>query len=116
MSQSFIPRVTPNAQTIINSKSDDTFFIMQQCKPEKYFDLEELDLQPHCIRNSGSYDKMIRFWNALESKINYLHSQELVELFSRGEGRDYVNMIVFKGREVITLTLCTKERAKALAL
>lgn len=113
---SFIPAVTPNAVAIIDSKSDDTYFIMEQVKPESMFDPEEMDLQPHCIRSIGILEQITKWWKTLEAKINCLHAEEKVELFSRGEGRDFLNMIVFKGSKVITLTVCTKEKAKALAL
>lgn len=112
---SFTPAVTPNAVAIIDSKSDDTYFIMEQKMPEAMFDPEEIDLQPHCIRSIDTLEQITKWWNTLESKINWLHAEEKVEIFSRGEGRDFLNMIVFKGSEVITLTVCTKDKAKALA-
>lgn len=112
---SFTPAVTPNALAIINSKSDDTYFIMEQKKPESMFDPEEMDLQPHCIRSIGTLEQITKWWETLVAKINLLHSEEKVEIFSRGEGRDFLNLIVFKGADVITLTVCTKEKAKALA-
>ena len=112
---SFIPAVTPNAVAIINSKSDDTYFIMEQKKPDSMFDPEEIDLQPHCIRSIGTLEQVTKWCDVLVAKINWLHAEETVEIFRRGEGRDYLNMVVFKGTEVVTLTICTKEKAKALA-
>lgn len=111
----FIPAVTPNAIAIIDSKSDDTYFIMEQVKPESMFDPEEMDLQPHCIRSIGTLEQITKWWDSLVAKIKWLHAEERVEIFSRGEGREYQNLIVFKGTDVITLTVCTKAVAKALA-
>lgn len=117
----FTPAYTPNADAIIKACPDDTLFIMEQRQPEKFYDPEDMDLQPHCIRNKGTYQEMIKIWESLEAKIKMLHASEEIELFSRGEGNQYTdcaytNMVVFKGTDVITLTLCTKKQALALSL
>lgn len=118
---SFTPAVTPNAIAIIKACSDDTFFIMEQKQPVRFYDPEELDLQPHCIRNKGNLQEITKMWERLENRVRLLHQSEKAELFSREEGgqytdRCYVNMVVFKGSDAITLTLCTKQKALELAL
>lgn len=114
--KSFIPETTPNAIATIDRSSDATYFVMMQRQPADMYDPEALDLQPHCIYAKGSYETAERRYNNLLNRARLLHASETAELFSRGEGVDYVNFVMLRGAWAITVTLCTRDKARALAL
>lgn len=116
--KSFTPAVTPNASAIINTQSDDTYFVLEQSQPDWSWEEEQdgLALTPHRIIAYGDYTSAVDRYDSKERKARHLCKEEedKWEWVCRGEGRDYVNFTVAKGRNIITVTLCSKERAFAL--
>ena len=50
------------------------------------------------------------------NRVQMYHDEEKWEIFSKGKGDGFSNVVFFKGSDVVTLTVCTKQRAKELAL
>lgn len=116
MAQTFFPLATPNAIALINAASEDTVFIMKQFQPASMWNPEDMDLVPHQIHFSGTYEECEKKWDSLMNRVQMYHDKEKWEIFSKCKGDNFSNVVFFKGGEVITLTICTKNKAKELAL
>lgn len=116
MKKSFIPNVKPNTLNRIKSLPEETCFIMEQRQPFDMWNPDDtLDLVSHGIYSYGKEADVARFWQSLNNKIRRAHERESAELFSRSEGIGFSSVTVIKGSDVITFTVCGKEKALQLA-
>lgn len=116
MRKSFIPKVDPDTVARIKSLPEDTCFIMEQRQPFDMWNPEdEFDLVPYGIYSSGTEADVTRFWESLNNKIRRAHERESAELFSQTQGVVFSCVTVIKGSDVITFTVCGKEKALQLA-
>lgn len=116
--KSFTPAVTPNAKAIIMAQQEDTCFVLEQIQPEWSWEQAQdgLDCVPHRIIAYGDYHSALARYESKLRKARYLCKEEDMEWVCRGEGKDYDNFTVAEGRNIITVTFCSRERALALTL
>lgn len=116
MRKSFTPAVDINTVARIKAMPEETCFIMEQRQPADMWDPEDnLDLVPYGIWSRGTEEEISRYWNSLSGKIDRAAAREAVDIFCETSGRDFTSITVIKGMEVITYTVCRKEKALQLA-
>lgn len=112
----FTPFVDEADIPTIKAQGADTCFIMRQQQPAVMYDPDGLDLVPHNLYRHGSERAMTEAFEKMVSDIRFRAEMDEIELFCRTRGEGFSNVVFFEGSDVVTYTVCTREKALQLAL